>query len=106
MSKPKKFKVYVVADAYKWWDLSVYPDVYEKWIKQMVANPNEVTFFFQTIMMTQEQYEQSCRDLKRWNDQEAQGLKPPSKEEPAKIKPKLEVVQEPATVLHFPRKDQ
>lgn len=104
MNKNKKFKVYVVTDAYRWWDLSVYPDVYENWIRQMVASPNEMTFFFRTIMMTQEEYEQSCRDLKKWNDQEAQGVKPPSKDGvPAR---KLEIVRESATIIEFPRKDQ
>ena len=99
--KPDKFKVYVVADAYQWHDLSVYPDVYQKWVKQIEANPNEVVFFFQTVMMTEDEYNKSCTDLNKWNTQAAQGIAPPDKDSP---KPKLEVVpdEQPATILQFP----
>ena len=97
-SQAEKFKVYVVADAYQWHEISIYPDVYQNWITQIEQNPNEVEFLFMTKMMTKVEYEQSVKDLKTWNQQAFEAAKQ------NRPKPKLKVVPKSATVLEFPGK--
>lgn len=104
-TKPQTFKVYVVADAYKWHDLSVYPDVYQNWVRYLTDSPNELTLFFQTVQMTKEEYEQTCKDLQKWRFQEARGDAPPSQHETPKRNLNLVTENtENGIILEFPRK--
>lgn len=70
MEIKEKLKVYIVADAYRWHELSVYPDIFQKWIDLMCEEKQEKNFTFMTKQMTESEYDKEIKILSALNKKE------------------------------------
>lgn len=102
MDKDEKFKVYIVADAYRWHELSVYPDIFEKWIQLMMEESREKTFTFMTKLMTENEYTREIKILSAMNRKEQKQMK---NTKPVK-KTELKILNDEnqADIIEFPGK--
>lgn len=94
----KKFKVYIVADEYKWWDFSRNPSVFQEWIQRMIDSADEKEFQFLTRYYDQKSFD---REVKILNAMESKS----SSKKPVSDHLKMVDHQEEAQILKFPSKD-